>query len=193
MISPSVIDEVTFWLSSTLLSDPVHETDRMAVERIALEARGRPLGEVVSEIGGQYREDSGEFGLGQEAFLLASIVVPAVHGFVSSFAAKFFEGAGRHRAASLRDVGLFSHLSHFRRASHCLYGLRARHCPFFAEHHPAIGTAFVGAQLGVFALVVAVSLRRRQKPPTGTPLVNGWKRSVNRIPFAPCAQVWAPF
>jgi hypothetical protein len=39
-----------------------------------------------------------EFGLGQEAFLLASLVVPAVHGLVSAFAAKFFEGAEAHSA-----------------------------------------------------------------------------------------------
>lgn len=104
MVSPSIVDEVTLWLSSAILSGSKHETDRMVVERMAIEARDRPLSEIVSEISGRHREDAGEFGLGQEAFLLASVIVPAVHGLVSSFAAKFFEGAASQSGKAIVDT-----------------------------------------------------------------------------------------
>jgi hypothetical protein len=93
MISASVIDEVTLWLSAAVLSDPAHETDRMVIDRIARDTAARPLSEIVADLQDGHREDAGEFGLGQEAFLFASLVLPAVHGLVTAFAGKFMEGA----------------------------------------------------------------------------------------------------
>jgi hypothetical protein len=107
MITPSVIDEVTLWFSAAILDGPAHETDRMVIDRVAGETNRRPLAEIIDEMQDEHREDAGEFGLGQEAFLLASVLLPAVHGLVSAFAAKFFEGAasasGKAAVEALKD------------------------------------------------------------------------------------------
>ena len=87
MITASAIDEVTVWFSAAILGGPAHETDRIVIDRVAEETNRRPLAEIIGEMQDQHREDAGEFGLGQEAFLLASVLLPAVHGLVSAFAA----------------------------------------------------------------------------------------------------------
>src|SRR2546422_139543 len=107
MTTASAIDEVTVWFSAAILGDPAHETDRMVIDRVAEETSRRPLAEIIDEMQDEHREDAGEFGLGQEAFLLASVLLPAVHGLVSAFAAKFFEGAasasGKAAVDALKD------------------------------------------------------------------------------------------
>ena len=69
MITASAIDEVTVWFSAAILGDPAHETDRMVIDRVAEETNPRPLAEIIDEMQDEHREDAGEFGLGQEAFL----------------------------------------------------------------------------------------------------------------------------
>jgi len=92
--------------------------EEILLDRIRAEVAGgdsRPLDEVLDELGSDFREQPGEFGLDQAATLLLPLVLPALQAFAKIFAKKFVEKGAEKVAESsystLRDsvVQRFSH------------------------------------------------------------------------------------
>jgi hypothetical protein len=106
---PQEQDLVTFDLAQRFLQLGGGEGEEILLERIRADVAGgsRSLADVVDELGSDFLEQPGEFGLDQAASLLLPLALPAIRDFVKVFAKKFVETTAEKVAgdsySTLRD------------------------------------------------------------------------------------------